>query len=191
VRNEAEALLAQARAGDERAFAALVDQNHAALVRVARAFVSTRAEAEDVAQDTWLAVLRGLDKFEGRSSFRTWLFAILANRARTSAYKERRSGPAVDPDRFGADGGWVDPPAPWTDAVDERLDAATLAPRVRAAIIELPEAQRQVITLRDVEGLDAGAVCGLLKISEGNQRVLLHRARAKVRSTLEREMSPS
>lgn len=188
---DAELLLAQARAGDERAFTRLIKEHHVALVRVARTFVQTRAEAEDVAQDTWLAVLRGLDKFEGRSSFRTWLFAILANRARTSAYKERRSGPAVDPDRFATDGGWSEPPAPWTDGVDDRLDAASLAPRVRAAILELPDAQQQVITLRDVEGLDAAAVCELLAISEGNQRVLLHRARSKVRATVEQERAPS
>jgi RNA polymerase sigma-70 factor (ECF subfamily) len=182
-------LLELARAGNERAFTALVDKHHAALVRVARTFVRSRTEAEDVAQDTWVAVLRGLDRFEGRSSFRTWLFAILANRARTAGYKERRSGPTIDPDRFGTDGGWVEPPAPWTDAVDERLDAASLAPRVRAAILELPETQQQVITLRDVEGLDAAEVCRVLKISEGNQRVLLHRARSKVRTLLEQEMA--
>ncbi len=184
-------LLAQARGGDASAFEALVERHHMTLVRVATTFVRNRVEAEDVAQDTWLAVLRGLERFEGRSSFRTWLFAILANRARTTAYKARRAGPSVDPDRFGPDGGWVEPPPAWTDAVDERLDAAALAPRVRAAIDELPEAQQQVITLRDVEGLDAGAVCQLLHISEGNQRVLLHRARSKVRTALEREVAAS
>ena len=183
-------LLANARGGDQGAFTALVERHHGALVRVARTFVTSRAEAEDVAQDTWLAVLRGLEGFEGRSSFRTWLFAILANRARTTAYKARRAEPAVDPDRFDTAGGWVEPPRLWTDAVDDRLDAASLAPRVRAAIIELPEVQQQVITLRDVEGLDAAAVCDLLKLTEGNQRVLLHRARAKVRSAIEREMAP-
>lgn len=186
-----------ARAGDETAFEALVDRHHGALVRVAATFVRSRAEADDVAQDTWVGALRGLDRFEGRASFRTWLFSILANRARTTAYRERRTGPAVDPERFGADGGWVDPPAPWsrlpasseTDAIDDRLDAAALAPLVHQAIHELPDAQRQVITLRDVEGLDAADVCDLLRISEGNQRVLLHRARSKVRSTVEREVS--
>jgi RNA polymerase sigma-70 factor (ECF subfamily) len=181
-------LLEQARAGDEKAFSTLVARHHTALVRVASTFVRSRAEAEDVAQDTWLGVLRGLQRFEGRSSFRTWLFAILGNRARTTAYKERRAGPAVDPDRFGADGAWSEPPQPWTDDVDARLDAAALAPLVRAAIDELPDAQRQVITLRDVEGVDSATVRRLLGVSEGNQRVLLHRARSKVRASVEREV---
>jgi RNA polymerase sigma-70 factor, ECF subfamily len=184
-------LLAQARAGDASAFEALVERHHASLVRVASSFVRSRAAAEDAAQDTWLGVLRGLDRFEGRSSFRTWLFAILANRARSTAYKEQRAGPAIDPERFGTDGGWIDPPEPWSDDVDARLDAAALAPRVRAAIDELPAGQREVITLRDVEGVDAADVCRMLQISEGNQRVLLHRARTKVRSTVEREVTLS
>jgi RNA polymerase sigma-70 factor (ECF subfamily) len=181
-------LLAKARAGDEAAFEALVERHHAALVRVASSFVRNRAAAEDAAQDTWIGVLRGLHRFEGRSSFRTWLFAILTNRARTTAYKEQRSAPAVDPERFGADGAWVDPPAPWSDEVDDRLDAAALAPHVRAAIDGLPPGQREVITLRDVEGLDAPAVCRLLDITDGNQRVLLHRARANVRAAVEKEL---
>jgi RNA polymerase sigma-70 factor (ECF subfamily) len=181
-------LLEKARSGEEAAFEALVERHHAALVRVASSFVRNRAAAEDAAQDTWLGVLRGLHRFEGRSSFRTWLFAILANRARTTAYKEQRNAPAVDPDRFGADGGWIDPPQPWSDEVDERLDAAALAPHVRLAIDRLPPGQREVITLRDVEGLDAPTVCSMLDITEGNQRVLLHRARAKVRSVVEGEV---
>ena len=184
-------LLDQARAGDERAFGELVDRHHAALVRVASTFVRSKAEAEDVAQDTWLGVLRGLHRFEGRSSFRTWLFAILGNRARTTAYQERRNAPAIDPDRFNRDGGWIDPPQPWTDDVDSRLDAAALAPHVHAAIESLPAAQKQVIVLRDVQGLEAAEVCKVLRISEGNQRVLLHRGRAKVRTAVEQELRTS
>jgi RNA polymerase sigma-70 factor, ECF subfamily len=181
-------LLERARAGDEAAFTALVDRHHRSLTRVAGTFVGS-ASAEDVAQETWLAVLRGIDRFEGRSSFRTWLFAILANRARTSAVREVRREPAVDPSRFGDDGAWSEPPTPWTDAVDSRLDAAALAPFVLKAIEELPPAQREVITLRDVEGVSAADAATVLSVSEGNQRVLLHRARAKVRAAVEREVT--
>jgi RNA polymerase sigma-70 factor (ECF subfamily) len=158
---------------------------------VAASFVPSAAVAEEVVQDTWLAVVRGIDRFEGRSSFRTWLFRILVNRARTTGVRERRSVPvavddhAVDPRRFASDGRWSEPPVPWPDDVDDRLAAAASAKLVRAAIARLPDGQRQVVSLRDGEGLTAAEVCDVLAISEGNQRVLLHRGRSTVRRALD------
>lgn len=180
-------LLARLRAGDEDAFATLVRRHHAALRRLALSIVGSPAVADEVVQDTWLAVVRGVDRFEERSSFKTWLFHILVNRARTTAGRERRTVglPDVDADRFDANGAWSVPPVPWTDQVDERVAAERLAPVVRALIDELPDQQRQVLVLRDVEGVEASDVGALLGVSDGNQRVLLHRARARVRAGLE------
>jgi RNA polymerase sigma-70 factor, ECF subfamily len=185
-----EALVAKLQAGDEAAFAELVRAHHGALVRLATAIVGSRALADEVVQDTWLAVVRGVGAFEGRSSLRTWLFRILVNRARTTAGKERRSDPLgdVDSDRFDATGVWSAPPVPWADQVDDRLVAEQLAPLARTAIDTLPDSQRQVLLLRDVEGLGAADVAELLGLSDGNQRVLLHRARARVRSELEAKL---
>jgi RNA polymerase sigma-70 factor (ECF subfamily) len=182
------------RRGDESAFTALVERHHGALVRLAMNYVRSRAVAEEVVQDTWLGMLRGLDTFEGRSSLRTWLFRILVNRARSTGVREHRwvpvqwDEPAVDPGRFGPNGTWSDPPVPWTDEVDDRLAAAGSVALVRRLIDELPAPQRQVITLRDIEGLSSQEVCDLLEISEGNQRVLLHRARSRVRGMLSEEI---
>lgn len=173
---------------------AVVERYHPAMTRLAATFVPNKAVAEEVVQETWLAVVRGIDRFEGRSSFRTWLFRILVNRARTIGTRERRSVPvavddeAVDPRRFSSDGSWSEPPVPWPDDVDDRLAAAATARRIRAAIDRLPDGQRQVVTLRDGEGLSAPEVCEILGITEGNQRVLLHRARAQVRSVLDAEL---
>jgi RNA polymerase sigma-70 factor (ECF subfamily) len=192
--DEAE-LIARLRAGDEAAFMTLVDRYHAPLLRLAQSFVPNRAVAEEVVQDTWLGVLRGLDRFEGRSSFKTWLFRILVNRARTTGVRERRHTPvdiealpAVPPDRFDAGGGWVDPPVPWTDDVDDRLDAAKVAELIAGHLDQLPDTQRQVLLLRDFEGLPSAEVCELLGLTEANQRVLLHRARSKLRGFLEAQM---
>jgi RNA polymerase sigma-70 factor, ECF subfamily len=187
---EDEELVAKLRAGDETAFAVLVRAHHAALVRLATAIVGSRALADEVVQDTWLAVVRGVESFEGRSSLRTWLFRILVNRARTTAGKERRSDPLgdIDSDRFDATGVWAAPPVPWADQVDDRLVAEQLAPLARTAIDTLPDVQRQVLLLRDVEGLPAADVADLLGLTDGNQRVLLHRARARVRSQLEAKL---
>ena len=200
-RAEDAALLAALRAGDEGAFARLVDRHHASLVRVARQYVPTQEIAEDVAQEAWLGLLRGLDRFEGRSSLRTYLFRIVMNLARTRGVREARSvpfsslaraeedGPAVDPERFaqapaaGA-GHWASPIRPWSAGAEQLVLSAEAVEKVHAAIAELPEVQRQVVTLRDVEGFDAGEVCDLLELSEGNQRVLLHRARTKLRQAL-------
>jgi RNA polymerase sigma-70 factor (ECF subfamily) len=190
-------LVAQLRAGDEAAYAEIVRRYHGALVRVASAHVRSAALAEEIAQDAWLAVLNGLARFEGRSSFRTWLFTIAANLAKTRGAREARSLPfsalarkeseheqPVEADRFLEDGHWAAAPAEWRDPELRLRGAETLA-LIERSIAELPEAQRTVITLRDVRGLEAEEVCELLGISDGNQRVLLHRARAKVRRALE------
>ena len=197
-------LLQALREGDEAAFVALVDRYHARLVRLALLYVSDRAVAEEVAQETWLGVLQGLERFEGRSSLRTWLFRILTNRAKTRGVREARSvpfsaawsaedepgEPAVAPERFLPPehpewpGHWAAAPA--DPLPEERLLANETQAVIRAAIAALSPAQREVITLRDVEGWSADEVCNALAISETNQRVLLHRARSRVRSALER-----
>jgi RNA polymerase sigma-70 factor (ECF subfamily) len=197
--NEQE-LVAALRAGDEAAFAALVDRYHASLVRLARVYVRDRSVAEEVAQETWLAVLNGIDRFEGRSSFKTWLFRILTNRAKTRGQRERRSvpfsslgdpeEPAVDPGRFRPEGeqyagGWTEFPVAWEGDPEERLLAGEARALILDTIAELPPNQRAVITLRDIEGFDADDVCNVLDVSDTNQRVLLHRARSKVRQALE------
>ncbi|MGH9117234.1 MAG: RNA polymerase sigma factor [Acidimicrobiales bacterium] len=188
------ALVARLRAGDEDAFAALVKRYHGALLGLARAFVPDQAVAEEVVQDTWLGVIRGINRFEGRSSLKTWIFRILLNQARTAGMRERRrwrrsSGtePAVAPDRFGADGHWRDPPTEWADEVDDRLAAEQAASAIAQGLAALPDSQRRVVLLRDVEGVPAADVCAL-RLSEANQRVLLHRGRSRIRSLLEREL---
>ncbi len=200
-------LVSALQQGDEKAFLALVERYHATMVRVARGYVASRAVAEEVAQETWLGVLQGIDRFEGRSSLRTWIFRILTNRAKTRGQREARTipfsslgpaggdgGPSVDPERFCpaddrvAPGAWADPPREWGhDPVRRLLGRETLG-LIGAAIDELPPTQRQVIVLRDVEGWEAAEVCDALELSEGNQRVLLHRARSRVRSALEEHL---
>ncbi|HXJ26263.1 MAG TPA: RNA polymerase sigma factor, partial [Streptosporangiaceae bacterium] len=186
-------LLRQLRAGDEQAFVALVERYNGSMLRLAASFVPSRAVAEEVVQDTWLAVLRGLDGFEGRSSLKTWLFRILVNRARTTGSKEQRSvpvadpEPAVDPSRFDGAGGWADPPEHWIEAAEGRIEAGKLAHRVRAWIDDLPARQREVVLLRDVEGMSSEEVCTVLSLTEGNQRVLLHRGRSRLRQLFEDE----
>jgi RNA polymerase sigma-70 factor (ECF subfamily) len=184
------ALLAALRAGDERAFVELVEAYTPGMRRLALTFVRTPALADDVVQEAWLGVLRGLDRFEGRSSLRTWIYRIVANVARTRAVREARStpfsaleheeGPSVEPARFDRTGHWSSPPEPWRAVLD--AEARRLVER---AIEMLPDLQRQVITLRDVEGWSSEDVRNVLDLSETNQRVLLHRARSKVRAALE------
>jgi RNA polymerase sigma-70 factor (ECF subfamily) len=187
-------LVHRLRTGDEDAFAALVERHHASMVRVARGYVRTRAVAEEVAQEAWLGLLRGLETFEGRSSLRTWLFRIVVNRAISTGVRERVHLPVDDSEfeadngRFSQDGWWVAPPVHWADEAVDRLSAPELAARVRLAIEQLPAQQCRVVTLRDVEGLSSMEVCEVLDISEGNQRVLLHRGRARVRRALELEV---
>src|SRR6478735_7406522 len=163
------------------------------MLRLAQMTVGSRAVAEEVTQDTWLAVVRGIDRFEGRSSFKTWLFRVLINRARSAVGREQRAGRPDDDivERFDAAGRWVDPPPVWSDKVDDRLVAEKLAGRVHELMSLLPDNQRQVVLLRDVEQLPAVEVATQLGISDGNQRVLLHRARARLRQLLATEMGPA
>jgi RNA polymerase sigma-70 factor (ECF subfamily) len=182
------------RTGDEEAFETLVNRYDRSLRRVASTFVRTPSAADDVVQETWLAVVRGLDAFEGRSSLSTWMFSILANLARTRATRDARSVPfsalpmgdggTVDPAAFGADGRWRSAPPRLDADPAAQLLSKEVRGRILAAVEKLAPAQRAVITLRDLAGLDANEVCGLLDISDGNQRVLLHRARANVRAEL-------
>lgn len=197
-----EATLAALRAGDERAYTELIRRLYPSMRRLARTFVASDAAAEEVVQDTWLAVVRGLDGFQGRSALNTWIFSILTNQAKTRGGRERRVVPfsslgdaaeddegAVDADRFQGDddawpGHWATPPRPWTRP-DRRLLALEARARLKDALEELPDRQRLVVTLRDVEGLAAEEVCDLLSVSPENQRVLLHRGRARLRAILE------
>jgi RNA polymerase sigma-70 factor (ECF subfamily) len=184
-------LVERLQAGDEAAFVELVRTYQTRLQRLAETVVSSRSVAEEVVQDTWLAVLRGVERFEGRSTFKTWLFHILLNRARSAAGKEHRAPPLADEDlgeRFDANGAWATPPVPWAEEAEDRLVAQHLVDRVRTLLPGLPEPQRQVLLLRDVEGLPAPDVCNLLGVSDGNQRVLLHRARVHLRRQLDLEM---
>jgi len=186
-------LLVRLRSGDERAFVSLVQRYQEQMLRLATSFVPNQAVAEEVVQDTWLALLRGLDGFEERSSLKTWLFSILVNQARTTGTREHRSvpvpdpEPAVDPARFDAGGSWADPPEQWVEAAEGRLEAGKLADRLRALMDELPARQRQVVLLRDVDELSSEEVCSVLAISDGNQRVLLHRGRSRLRQLFEDE----
>jgi RNA polymerase sigma-70 factor, ECF subfamily len=189
-----QALLERLRAGDESAFEALVTRHDGALRRVARTYVRTDAAADDVVQETWLGVVRGLDAFEGRSSLRTWIFSILVNRARTRGTRDARSlpfssleeddRPAVEPSAFGADGRWSSAPPRLDGDPETGLLSAELREHLLRAVDALGGDQRAVITLRDLVGLSAAEVCDVLDITDGNQRVLLHRARARVREAL-------
>jgi RNA polymerase sigma-70 factor (ECF subfamily) len=193
------------RDGDERAFAQIVDAYSPPMLRLATVYVGSRAVAEEVVQEAWLGVIKGIERFEGRSSLKTWIFRILTNTAKTRAEREGRSvpfssvwsadadpgEPSVDPDRFvdAADEQWprhwISSPRQWSELPEQRLLSAEARERVEAAIAGLPPAQREVITLRDVQGFGSEEVCEILGVSEGNQRVLLHRARSKVRRALE------
>ena len=194
------------RDGDETAFLDLINAHNSSLLRVAMTFVSSRAVAEEVVQETWLGVLNGLDRFEGRSSLKTWIFQIAANIARTRAVREWRcvpfssltandAEPSVDPDRFFPPdharfpGHWARRPASW-ETPEEQLLSRETQDVILAAIEQLPPAQRLVVTLRDVEGWSADEACQALELTDANQRVLLHRARSKLRAALERYLSP-
>ena len=173
------------------------------MLRVARMYVPSQAVAEEVVQEAWLGVLTGIDRFEGRSSLRTWVFSILVNRARTRGERERRTVPfaalardegegefnAVDPARFvregDAVGAWAAPPVRWWEEPERALDSAQAVERIESEIARLPETQRLVITMRDVLGMSSDDVRHALDLSETNQRVILHRARSKVRAALE------
>lgn len=193
------ARLTSLRAGDEAAFAELIDELHGPMLRLALAFVSSAAVAEEVVQETWLAVLSALGTFEERSSIKTWIFRILTNRAKTRGTREHRTvpfsamgdeddphEPAVAPSRFRPNGMWSVPPRRWEDDTPERLLMNQQAlQQINEAVAALPPNQRVVITLRDIDGLESDEVCNILEISETNQRVLLHRARSRLRAVLE------
>jgi RNA polymerase sigma-70 factor (ECF subfamily) len=195
------------RRGDEAAFRAFVRSQHSSMVRLARMYVDDSAIAEEVVQETWVAVLRGLESFEGRSSLRTWIHRILVNVARRYSGLEFRSIPfssvaiageddrAVDADRFQDDGPyaghWLNLPEDWSALPQERLLSKEVRQVVQEAVDELPPAQREVIVLRDVHGWSSDEVCEQLHLTPGNQRVLLHRARARVRRRLEEYLAPA
>jgi RNA polymerase sigma-70 factor, ECF subfamily len=186
-------LLTRVRTGDERAFVTLVARYQQPMFRLARSMVSSEQVAEEAVQDTWMGVVRGIDRFEGRSSFKTWLFRILVNRVRAAGSREPTDPSietiqAVDPNRFDADGQWADPVDHWTEASEDRLDAATWIPILKSALDRLPARQRQVVVLRDVEGLSNDETCAVLGISVGNQRILLHRGRARLREILDTQI---
>ncbi len=188
------------RSGDEAAFEALIGRYHGPLMRLGMTYLRDRGAAEDAVQETWLTCLKTLDRFEGRSSLKTWIFGILLNVARSRRRKDSRilpftslfrrdgvdgRGATVDPLRFGSDGMWSTPPDNWSNVPESTLLDRETIDHVRAAIEALPDKQREVVILRDVAGLDADEVCGLLSISAANQRVRLHRGRASVRKMLE------
>ena len=197
-------LLAALRKGDEHAFADVVDRYSSSLLRLAMAYVPSRAVAEEVVQETWMGVFEGVSRFEGRSSFKTWLFKILTNRAKTRGQRESRyegftektgtgdeeGGSGVDLDLFIQNGSraghWIEPPHAWDHGTPERLALSKESiKQIEKAIEALPDMQRQVITLRDIEGVSSEEICNILDVTETNQRVLLHRARSRVRRTLE------
>jgi RNA polymerase sigma-70 factor (ECF subfamily) len=191
-----ERLVEALRAGDEGAFQQVVATYHGPLMRLARNYVASAAVAEEVVQDTWVAVLEGIARFRGASSLKTWIFRILVNRATTRGVREHRSvpfsalvatdedeGPTVSADRFTAEGSWAVAPRPF-DVPEDRTALLELRERLRQALAQLPERQRIIVGLRDVEGLSSEEVCDLLDLSAENQRVLLHRGRARLASLL-------
>jgi RNA polymerase sigma-70 factor, ECF subfamily len=202
IRDEA-VLVQRLRDGDEAAFEALVEAYSGMMLSIAQSYVKTRAVAEEVVQDAWLAILKALDRFEGRSSLKTWVISIVINIAKTRGAREARTvpfaamaaegEPAVEPERFrGASdafpGHWWAYPANWSDRPEEVILSRETLRVVTEAIEQLPEAQRIVISMRDIAGCSAEEVCETLELSEGNQRVLLHRARSRVRAALERHL---
>lgn len=197
-------VVAGLRDGSEVTFGALIDLHQGSMLRVARIYVADRSAAEDVVQETWMAVIRGIDRFDGRSSIKTWIFRILTNRAKTMGQRASRvvpvsslngspetAGPAVDADRFFDSrhaywpGHWCSPPTRWSEGPEDRAATKEAVTVVLQAILALPPAQCEVVTLRDVECWSAAEVCNALGLSETNQRVLLHRGRSKVRRHLE------
>lgn len=189
-------------AGDEPAFTVLIERYYGSMLRLARGFMGSEASAEEAVQEAWVGVLRGLPRFEGRSALKTWIFRILVNRCITRRKKEGRSIPfsaltssddedrAVDPSSFGDRGGWVALPEPWEKDTPERvLLRQEMLGQVERALEDLPERQRLVVTMRDVQGFSSEDVCNALDISESNQRVLLHRGRARIRRALDTHLA--
>jgi RNA polymerase sigma-70 factor (ECF subfamily) len=186
-------LVQRLRSGDESAFTEIFDAHHHTLVRLARIFTHSESAAEEIAQDTWLAVMSSLDSFEGRSSLKTWLVRIAINRAKTRAARDGRQvpleddeAPSVDSSRFGSFGKFKRVPDVWSDTPEKLLAERETRAAIERSIAELPSIQRAVVTLRDVEGLSSEEVCNALDLTESNQRVILHRARLRVRAALEK-----
>jgi RNA polymerase sigma-70 factor, ECF subfamily len=196
-----EQTVAALRAGDERAFRDLFARSYPTMKRVARAYAASDAVAEEIVQETWMAIVTGIDRFEGRSALGTWIFSILTNQAKSHSAREKRAvpfscvaprdadEPAVDPDRFQKDddawpGHWATPPRPWQKP-ERRLLSLEARDHLKAALAQLPDRQRTVVGLRDIEGHSAEEVCDLLGLSPENQRVLLHRGRSRLRTVLE------
>jgi RNA polymerase sigma-70 factor (ECF subfamily) len=196
-----EEVVAALRAGDERTFRELFERSYPMMKRVARGYVSSDAVAEEIVQETWMAIVTGIERFEGRSALGTWMFSILTNQAKSHSARERRAlpfssvphadvqEPAVDPDRFQKDdeawpGHWATPPRPWQKP-ERRLLSLEAREQLKEALAQLPERQRLIVALRDIEGLSAEEVCDLLDLSHANQRVLLHRGRSRLRAFLE------
>lgn len=193
-----EDLIERLRQGDEAAFGELIDRYYTSMVRLARMFVDSESSAEEVVQESWLAVIDGIDGFEGRSTIKTWMFSILTNQAKTRARKDDRTrawssifevdmadGVSAEADRFDPSGSWLRLPTQWQLDPEEQLVRQKLLGVVQQAIEELPTSQQSVVWLRDVEGLSSAEVCDVLDISAGNQRVLLHRGRVKLRRAVE------
>jgi RNA polymerase sigma-70 factor (ECF subfamily) len=194
-------VVAALRAGDERAFQDLFERNHAMMKRIARGYVDSDAVAEEIVQETWLAIVTGIDRFQGRSALSTWIFSILMNQARSHSARERRAlpfssvhggdedEPAVDADRFQTDdeawpGHWATPPRPWQKP-ERRLLSLEARAAMKEALTALPERQRLIVGLRDIDGRTAEEVCELLELTQENQRVLLHRGRSRLRAALD------
>lgn len=195
------AFVERLRGGDEDAFSELIDRLHQPMVRLAAVFVSDEGAAEEIVQETWIAVINGIDNFEARSSIKTWVFAILTNKARKRGKRDARIKnwssifeASIDEEatplaeRFDTRGHWARPPMAWAMGADERMMKDDLLKVVKSAIESLPDSQRAVVRLRDVEGLAAAEACEILDISDGNQRVLLHRGRVKIREEVERHL---
>ena len=202
-----ERTVAALRAGDERTFRDLFARSYPMMKRVARAYVASDAVADEIVQETWVAVVTGIDRFEGRSALTTWIFSILINQAKTHSARERRAVPfscvvpgeveesAVDPDRFQKHddawpGHWATPPRPWQKP-ERRLLSLEARDRLKQALAELPDRQRLIVGLRDVDGHSSEEVCDLLGISQENQRVLLHRGRSRLRAILDEYLEGS
>jgi RNA polymerase sigma-70 factor (ECF subfamily) len=185
-------LVARLRDGDELAFVMLVRQYQVPMLRLARSMVSNEAVAEEAVQDTWMSVVKGIERFEARSSLKTWLFRILVNRVRSAHSGEQRRAPrrtpAVDPSFFDPSGQWAQPVVAWEEDIDDRLVADSIAPLLRTALDRLPSRQREVVLLRDIEGLSSEEASEVLGLRPGNQRVLLHRGRAGLRGMLTPQM---
>ena len=201
-----EQTVAALRAGDERTFRDLFARSYPMMKRVARTYVASDAVAEEIVQETWMAIVTGIDRFEGRSALGTWIFSILTNQAKTHSAREKRTvpfssvmasdagEPAVDPDRFQRDdeawpGHWATPPRPWQKP-ERRLLALDAREHLKAALAQLPDRQRLIVGLRDVDGQSAEEVCDLLGLTQENQRVLLHRGRSRLRAVLEEYVDP-